>query len=106
MASTCGSSVTSQGMPSALPPRRSIHAAHCRALASSMSTQTTTAPASARPSAIPPPMLGLVPVTIAILPARRLMGGGAEYLLDDGLGDVLRLDHLGQVLLRVDLEQL
>src|SRR5262245_51153135 len=27
-------------------------------------------------------------------------------LLDDGLGDVLRLDHLGEVLLGVDLEEL
>src|SRR5437870_5370565 len=56
-------------MPSALPPRRRIHPAHCSAFSGTTSTQTTVAPSPARPCAIPPPMFGLVPVTIAIFPA-------------------------------------
>src|SRR5687768_14677242 len=39
-----------------------------------MSTHTTFAPSSASPSAIPPPMLGLVPVTIATFPASFMAG--------------------------------
>ena len=54
-------------MPEGLGPRaRLIASAHWRALSGATSTHTTVAPSSARPSAMPPPMLGLVPVTIAI----------------------------------------
>src|SRR5262245_11939515 len=56
-------------MPSASPPRRLIQSAHWVALSATTSTQTTLAPSSARPPAMPPPMLGLVPVTTATLPA-------------------------------------
>src|SRR5258705_7177528 len=68
MASTWASSVTSQVRPRASPPRPVIHAAHSRALSALTSTQTTFAPSSASPPAMPAPILGLVPVTIAILP--------------------------------------
>src|SRR2546425_5778478 len=60
-------------MPSAAPPRLAIQSAHCRALSSATSTHTTRAPSSASPWAMPPPMLGLVPVTIATLLARRVI---------------------------------
>src|SRR5437867_11295 len=43
--------------------------AHWRALSATTSTHTTGAPSAARPSAMPAPMLGLVPVTIATLSA-------------------------------------
>src|SRR5262245_44777332 len=69
MASTCRSSVTSHVRPSACPTRAVMAAAHCCALSASTSTHTTRAPSAASPSAMPPPMLGLVPVTIATFPA-------------------------------------
>src|SRR5713101_6355146 len=56
-------------MPSASPPRRLIQSAHWLALSAITSTQTTLAPSSASPPAMPPPMFGLVPVTIATLPS-------------------------------------
>src|SRR5260370_23634398 len=71
IASTWPSSVTSHVMPRAWPPLRRIASAHWPALSAATSTHTTVAPSSARPSAMPPPMLGLVPVTIAIFWARR-----------------------------------
>src|SRR5436309_2216463 len=69
MAATCVSSVTSQVMPSASPPRPLIQSAHWSAFSGTRSTHATAAPSSASPCAMPPPMLGLVPVTIATLPA-------------------------------------
>ena len=49
--------------------RAVIQSAHCRALSATRSTHATRAPSSASPWAMPPPMFGLVPVTIAIFPA-------------------------------------
>ena len=46
---TCASSVTSHTRPSASPPRRLIHAAHCWALSATTSTHATRAPSSASP---------------------------------------------------------
>src|SRR5262245_1324489 len=60
-------------MPSDRPPRRRMASAHCSAFSGARSTQATMAPSSASPSAMPPPMLGLVPVTTATLPAREVM---------------------------------
>src|SRR5262249_6566870 len=75
---TWASSVVSATMPSASPPRVRIHSAHCCALSSTTSTHATRAPSSARPCAMPPPMLGLVPVTIATLPESFTAGGSAR----------------------------
>ena len=58
----------SQTTPSASPPRFVIQPAHCCAFSATTSTHTTLAPSSASPPAMPPPMLGLVPVTIATWP--------------------------------------
>ena len=67
------SSVVSHTTPSASAPRLRSQSAHCMALSDDTSTQTTFAPSSASPSAMPPPMFGLVPVTIATL-FRSFMG--------------------------------
>src|SRR5918996_2707523 len=109
MASTCGSSVTSQLRPSASPPRRVIHSAHCRALSATTSTQTTRAPSSASPWAMPPPMFGLVPVTIATFPASltrarpppsllRDAAAAARALIVTRRGDYNRRGGVGQIM--------
>src|SRR5215472_10233427 len=66
---TCDSSVTSQVQASARPPLPVIACAQSRAFSVRESTQTSAAPSAASPSAIPPPIFGLVPVTIATLPS-------------------------------------
>src|SRR5262252_1663583 len=63
---TWASSVTSHTIPSASPPRCLMYSAHRWAFSGWISTQTTLAPASAMPTAMPPQILGLVPVMRAI----------------------------------------
>src|SRR6516225_6145382 len=65
---TCDSSVTSQVQASDRPPLPVIACAQSRAFSPRESTQTSAAPSAANPSAMPPPIFGLVPVTIATLP--------------------------------------
>src|SRR2546427_11810922 len=72
-------------MPSASPPRLLIQAAHSCAFSGTRSTQTTVAPSSASPWAMPAPMLGLVPVTMATFPASFIAAGlrlGPRLLLE------------------------
>ena len=68
-ASTWSSSVTSQATPIASCPSATIASAHFPAYSSRTSTQTRLAPSRASSSAMPPMMLGLVPVTSAVLPS-------------------------------------
>src|SRR5262249_36887723 len=58
------------------------------ALSGTTSTQTTTAPSSANPPAMPPPMFGLVPVTIAIFPANRAIASPRSRAESIGAGPV------------------
>src|SRR5882672_1502253 len=91
IAATCVSSVRSQVRPSASPPRLLIQSAHWCAFSGTTSTHATAAPSSASPCAMPPPMLGLVPVTMATLPA-SFIGGTCR---SGGLRRRPRL-HLGE----------
>src|SRR5215472_13283494 len=83
---TCDSSVTSQVHASERPPLPEIACAQSRAFSPRESTQTSAAPSAANPSAIPPPMFGLVPVTIATLPS-SLMSSSRDQEAFRGVED-------------------
>ena len=68
---TKAASVTSPATAMASPPAALIRSARSWATAGRKSLHRTLAPAAAKPEAMVPPMLGLAPVTMATLPARR-----------------------------------
>src|ERR1700722_16882507 len=72
---TWSSSQTSHVSPSALPPAASIARAQSAAFSGRESMAIIVAPSLAKPSAIPPPIFGLDPVTSATLPLRRMFVG-------------------------------